>query len=64
MFQKIDANGEMETRKLVKKAARDIDLMSLMGMNRHERRALAKINRINKIDGSNRPITNEKGSFT
>lgn len=57
-------NGEMETRKLVKKAARDIDLMSLMGMNRHERRALAKINRINKIDGSNRPIKNEKGSFT
>lgn len=53
------AQGSMREREIKKSVVREIDLMSLMGMNRHARRALAKVNHVKKIGGSMKPIRNE-----
>lgn len=56
------AQGSMREREIKKSVlgkVREIDLMSLMGMNRHARRALAKANHVKKIGGSMKPIRNE-----
>ncbi len=47
--------AERVTRDKVIKSAQAIDMMSLMGMNRHERRALASLNNAGKITGTNKP---------
>lgn len=47
---------EGHIRNAVRAAGKKLDLMSMMGMNRHERRALARVNRIKNIRGSNKPF--------
>lgn len=48
---------EMEVKKRVVEQANAIHEMAAMGMNRHARRALAKMNGINRIVGSTKPHT-------
>lgn len=59
---KIPLPSELATRKAIKNAAREADLMAITGMNRHQRRALVKVNHVKKIAGTNRPIMNEKAT--
>lgn len=44
-----------EVKRKVLAGAGRIDALSAMGMNRHERRALAKINKRKKIPGTMKP---------
>lgn len=46
-------NGNIMTSK-------GVSIMELMGRNRHERRALARINNVQKIGGSMRPYERTK----
>lgn len=42
---------------------KNVDIMTIMGMNRAQRRALAKINGISKIVGSNKPFKHTYPAF-
>lgn len=54
------SGNEQDVKRSVYGTAQRLDLMSVMGMNRHERRALAKINGRAKIAGSTRSYVNKK----
>lgn len=53
-------NEENVVRGRVKAAANSIDMMSAMGMNRKDRRALSKSNKIPLIPGSIKPFVANK----
>lgn len=55
----LPVNEELNVKKRVLEAARKIDVMSAMSMNRRERRRLGKINNV-KIVGSTKPYANSK----
>ncbi len=46
------------------KPRREVDLLTVMGMNRHARRGIAARNGMGKIKGTNVPILNKKETRT
>lgn len=55
-------SAEEEVKRHVLKNAGKIDALSAMGMNRHARRALAKINKRKKIPGTMKPYVRSSPS--
>lgn len=50
---------EAAIKRNVVRAANHVTELSAMAMNRHERRRLAKVNKVGRIYGSTRPYTNQ-----
>lgn len=58
--EKYMSQSEQVIKRKVLNDANRISLLAIMGMNRHERRALAKLNDIKKIAGKNTPYAKSK----
>lgn len=58
------SQSEQVIKRKVLNDANRISLLAIMGMNRHERRALAKLNDIKKIAGKNIPYAKSNDSGT
>lgn len=51
-----DMDTELQMKRKVLEMATSLNMLSAMGMNRHQRRGLAKANGVKKITGSMKPF--------
>lgn len=57
----MSGTSDNEVKQRVLKAAKGLDMLSAMSMNRAERRRIAKMNNMPRILGSVKPFVKEKG---